>query len=95
MSTPADPGPFSLIEHSPALSAFIAGIAVVLVVALSSRIPKVAPHYARAEAGITRFFKWVWSWRLSGKVKRESIAQRGYDKRDAEVKAERARSPRP
>lgn len=96
METPLpDPGLLGLIDQSPTLSAIVGGLVVVAIVALLSRVPKFKPAYKSAGRSIARFFKWVWSWRINGKVKRDSLVQQGYDKRDAEVKAERARSPRP
>ena len=96
METPTpDPGLLGLIDQSPTLSAIVGGLVVVALVALLSRVPKFKPAYKTAGRGIARLFKWVWSWRINGKVKRDLLVQQGYDKRDAEVKAERARSPRP
>lgn len=98
MATPTptpEPGLLGLIDRSPTLSAIVGGLVVVAIVAMLSRVPKLKPTYEAVGRAVARFFKWVWSWRVNGKVKRDSLVQQGYDKRDAEVKAERARSPRP
>ncbi len=90
-----DPSLLGLIDQSPTLSAIVAGLAVVLIVALLARVPRLTPFYKTAGRGIARFFRSVSSWRINGRETRDALAQQGYDKRDAEVKAERARSPRP
>lgn len=98
MATPTpspDQGLLGLIDQSPTLSAIVGGLVVVAIVALLSRVPKLKPIYKSVGRAVARFLKWVWSWRINGRVKRDSLVQQGYDKRDAEVKAERARSPRP
>lgn len=92
---PIEPGLLGWIDQSPTLATVLGGLILAAILYGLSFVPKFKPAYKVIAQGIALFFKWVWSWRVNGKVKRDSLVQQGYDKRDAEVKAERARSPRP
>ena len=92
--TPASgSGVLGFIDQSPTLSAIVGGlvvVALVALVALLSRVPRLKPIYTAAGRGITRFFRWLASLRVNGAVRRASIKNAGYDERDSEIVAERA-----
>lgn len=97
MSTPppVEPSLIGWIDQSPTLATIVGGLVLAGILYGLSFVPKLKPAYRVVGRGIARFFKWIWSWRVNGKVKRDALVQQGYDKRDAEVLSERAMSPRP
>ena len=93
--TPIPPDLFGWIDQSPTLATIVGGLILAAILYGLSFVPKLKPVYEVIGQGIARFFKWVQSWRVNGKVKRDSLVQQGYDKRGAEVQAERSHSLRP
>lgn len=90
-----NPGLLGIIDQSPTLATIVGGLILAGILYGLSFVNKLKPAYKATGRALVRFFKWIWTLRVNGKVKRESLIQKGYEKRDAEVKAERARSPRP
>jgi hypothetical protein len=92
---PVEPGLLGWVDQSPTLATIVGGLVVAAILYWLSFVPKLKPVYKGIGKGVARFFERVWSLRLNGKAKRDALVQEGYDKRDAEVRSERATSPRP